>query len=266
MVAEKTMATDRAASSGAGPGLRTAAFVWVPGWVDARDRMSGWAALLPQGWKAAKLFGQDKSSATDGHHIAMLLNEGASVVLHVGHGEDSGWADSVHIGALQGIHNADRLPVVLSAGCSTARFATLPPYEAYEDVHGRTHTGTNAGEAFHQPPPPPSPYARGEYDKTGLGERMVRGGPSGAVAYIGCNTGGQPCGITLLEGFVAGLRGLPQPTLGECWIHAIDHYYEAEHLATIKPDHDWYPPSVFFQGMKYMVFGDPALRLPGPKS
>ncbi len=71
---------------------------------------------------------------------------------------------------------------------------------------------------------------------TGLGERMVRDGPNGAVAYIGCNTGGQPCGMTLLDGFVAALADLPEPTLGDCWVRAVDHYYEAEHLATITPN------------------------------
>jgi hypothetical protein len=71
--------------------------------------------------------------------------------------------------------------------------------------------------------------------------------------------------VTLLEGLVQALHDLPQPTLGDCWTRAIDHYYKAEHLETIKPNGDWYPPSIFFQGMKYMVFGDPALRLPGPK-
>jgi hypothetical protein len=37
-----------------------------------------------------------------------------------------------------------------------------------------------------------------------------------------------------------------------------------EHLATIAPTADWYPASLFFQGMKFMVFGDPAPRRPGP--
>ena len=50
----------------------------------------------------------------------------------------------------------------------------------------------------------------------------------GAVAYIGCNTGGQPCGVTLLEGFVQALHDLPQPTLGECWTRAIDHLKAAK--------------------------------------
>lgn len=43
-------------------------------------------------------------------------------------------------------------------------------------------------------------------------------------------------------------------------------YHQAEHLETLKPNNDWYPPSIFFQGMKYMVFGDPALRLPGSRT
>jgi hypothetical protein len=267
IVADKTMAHDRAVLTEKAHGLRRAALVWVPGWIDARGQMNRWAAGLPKGWTPIKLYGgESRSRSTDERHIVALLNEGSSLVLHVGHGEDHGWASSIHAGALKSVHNADRLPVVISAGCSTARFATLPPYEAYEDVHGARHKGTNAGEVFHGPPAPPSPYARGRYNPTGMGEAMVRRGLSGSVAYIGCNTGGQPCGVTLLEGFVSALHQSPEPTLGDCWASAIDYYFKAEHLATIKPNDDWYPPSIFFQGMKYMVYGDPALRLPGPKN
>ena len=153
---------------------------------------------------------------------------------------------------------------MISAGCSTARFATLPPYEAYEDVHGASTRAPTPARSFTRRRRRRRPTPAGHTTTTGLGETMVRRGPSGAVAYIGCNTGGQPCGVTLLEGFVDALHDLPEPTLGDCWARAIDHYYEAEHLETIKPNDDWYPPSIFFQGMKYMVFGDPALRLPGP--
>ena len=49
---------------------------------------------------------------------------------------------------------------------------------------------------------------------------------------------------------------------GDCWGDAIRYYFEKEKLATLAPNADWYPPSVFFQGMKFMVFGDPSLRLP----
>ncbi len=264
MVTEKTIAYEKTLSAPT-RGVPRAAFVWVPGWVDARAQIAHWAANLPQGWTATKLEGSNpKDRLADEHHVVALLNQGASLVLHVGHGEDDGWAGSIHTGGLKQLRNADRLPVVLSAGCSTARFATLPPYEAYEDVHGVKHQGTNAGEVFSKPPAPPSVYARGPFNRTGFGEAIVRHGPGGAAAYIGCNTGGQPCALTLLEGFMSALHDLPQPTLGDCWARAIQHYYDAEHLETIRPNNDWYPPSIFFQGMKYMVFGDPALRLPGP--
>ena len=62
---------------------------------------------------------------------------------------------------------------------------------------------------------------------------MVREGKAGAVAYIGCNTGGQPCGITLLEGFVQTLHTLEKPTLGDCWAGVVTRYYDAEHLETL---------------------------------
>jgi hypothetical protein len=241
-------------------GLRRAVFVWVPGWVDARKQMNRWAGELPKGWTSTSLSGgRSKEVVTE-------LDEGASLMFHVGHGFDDGWADSLGSGSIGRLKNADRLPVVLWAGCSTARFATLPPYEPYEDIHGGHHKGSDHGEVFDSPPPPPSPYARGIYNMSGLGEKLVRQGEGGAVAYIGCNTGGQPCGITLLEGFVKTLHDENEPTLGDCWSGAVTRYYGAEHLETLKPNADWYPPSIFFQGMKYMVYGDPALRLPKPST
>ena len=53
---------------------------------------------------------------------------------------------------------------------------------------------------------------------------------------------------------------LAAPTLGDCWRHAITRYCEIERLDELVPTPDWYPPSVYFQGMKFVVLGDPALR------
>ena len=84
----------------------------------------------------------------------------------------------------------------------------------------------------------------------------------GAVAYIGCNTGAQPCAIELLEGFARSVATHRVTTVGDAWKHAITHYWHAMHLAELVPTKSWYPPSIFFQGMKFMLFGDPALPLP----
>ena len=183
-------------------------------------------------------------------------------MVHVGHGSDTQWIGCLSTRDLAKIKNADRLAVIMSAGCSTARFATLPPYEPYVDTSGVRHTGTDRGEVFRGPPPPPAPYQTGRLSAMGLGRQFVSSGPDGAVAYYGCNTGGQGCGVTLLEGFVHAWGQSPQPRLGDCWAGAVRYYYEKEKLATLKPNADWYPPSIFFQGMKYMLFGDPALELP----
>ncbi len=267
LVARKTIDFERRVLSDEGPGLRVAALFSVGGWVNSRPLMGRLAKELPPGWTAQRRFygSRGQTPPPDGEQLVSLMNEGVGLVFHAGHGSDDSWEGCTNLDTLLSkLHNADRLPVVLSAGCSTARFATLPPYEAYLDVHGAEHKGTNFGEIFHAPPPPPAVYQKGRYNPTGLGEGLLRRGPTGAVAYIGCNTGSQPCGLTLLEGFSLALARRDEPRLGDCWSSAVAHYYDAEHLATIRPTPDWYPASIFFQGMKFMLFGDPSLRLPKP--
>jgi hypothetical protein len=71
--------------------------------------------------------------------------------------------------------------------------------------------------------------------------------------------------MILLEGFAdaIGAAKPDQPaTLGECWVHAVRYYYDHQHLADLKPTDDWYPPSIYFQGMKFMLFGDPSIPMP----
>lgn len=262
---EKTMAFEQRMAAG-GAGRPRLGLVNHEGFVDARDRLDRMAAHLPRDWIVQRRYFADarrpSAQLPTAQAVVDLLNAGVDLVVHVGHGSDTTWQGCLSTRDLAKIHNAGHLPVMISAGCSTARFATLPPYEPYVDVRGVEHPGTNAGEVFTNPPPPPAPYQKGRFNSIGLGRQLVRGGPDGAVAYYGCNTGGQPCGITLLEGFVRTWGQSPQPRLGDCWAGAVQYYYQQEKLATLKPTADWYPPSIFFQGMKYMLFGDPALPLP----
>lgn len=111
----------------------------------------------------------------------------------------------------------DALSIVLSAGCSTAYFATLPPYEGYVDQSGKEHAGTNAGQKFTEPPPAPACYQKGKHNGTSMGEQLLRKNEHGAIAYFGCNTGGQPCGITLLAGFTLSVGNGSAATLGDAW-------------------------------------------------
>jgi len=268
LVAAKTVDYERSLSARADAAPPRAGFVATGGWVDSRQLLDELAGKLAAGWRCEKLFYADagRPAATpppDHGQVCRLLNEGVSLLIHTGHGAPDGWDQCFSVGDLDRLTNATRLPVILSAGCSTACFAPLPPYEPYVDVDGREHAGSDHGEVFSTPPPPPSPYQRGRFNPTGLGEQFLKHGPGGGVAYIGCNTGSQPCGLTLVEGFVTALAESRQPRLGDCWNGAVRHYFNREHLATLTPNDDWYPPSIFFQGMKFMLFGDPSLRLPG---
>lgn len=264
-VAAKSVAYERGVMSGGAKGLRQAAMVGVDGWVDCRPMMNAMASGLPEGWTALKRFGPDIASHTPkptGSEVVKLLNEGLSLVFHTGHGWDDGWEKSLSSNDLSKLQNGACLPVVFSAGCSTGRFATLPPYEPYMDADGLEHKGTNHGEVFRSPPPPPSPYALGRHNHTGLGEKLVRLPGAGSVAYIGCNTGSQPAALTLMAEFAGALKGRSNPRLGDLWRVAVTRFYEVEGLNRLRPSESWYPPSIFFQAMKFMVFGDPSLVIP----
>ena len=251
----------------AGPSHFRAALIHNSGWIDGRWAMDAEAASLPKGWTIEKRYFCDagcksKDPPPNQDEVVKLLNSGVDLMLHAGHGLNDRWEQSLHVNDIARMKNADHLPVMMSIGCNTAQFCALAPYEPYVDVNGVKHKGTYAGEVFKAPPPPPATYQRGHYNSLGLGKQLLRAGPNGAVAYIGCNTGGQPCGLTLMDGFTKTWGSDPSARLGDCWMQAVSYYYDQQHLATIKPDADWYPPAIFFQAMKYMFYGDPSLKLP----
>ena len=70
------------------------------------------------------------------------------LVIHAGHGTDMAWEQCFSVQSFDRLHNADRLPVMISAGCSTAICGALGPYQAYIDVNGQEHEGTDQGEVF----------------------------------------------------------------------------------------------------------------------
>ncbi len=263
LVAAKSIAYEQGLLSKANPHFSRAAFLVVGGWVDSRYLMNELASKLTNSWQIEKRYYSDSGTPPPNHQqVRALFDRGMGLVVHTGHGQADAWEQCFSLRDLDAITNASALPVVISAGCSTAYFAPLPPYDGYVDVDGQQHAGTDHKEVFTAPPPPPAPFQKGRFNPTGLGEQLLKRSTNGAVAYIGCNTGSQPCGLTLVEGFVIALAETKQPRLGDCWASAVRFYYDKEHLATLKPNADWYPPSIFFQGMKFMLFGDPSQRLP----
>jgi hypothetical protein len=266
VVAAKSISYENRLGSRRKPGANRALFLAIDGWVDSRPSLDDAARQLSPGWQIAKrYYGQVPPPSEP--ELYRFLNEGVGLVVHAGHGESDRWDQVASLGGFrQFVRNADRLPLIVSAGCSTAYFAPLPPYEAYVDANGGRHAGTNRGEVFSSPPPPPAVYQPQQLPP-GLGPQLVAGGPAGCVAYFGCNTGSQPCGLTLVSALVAGVgNGRPEYRLGDAWRDAVVRYFETERLAQLKPSDSWYPPSIFFQAMKFMLFGDPTLLLPEKKT
>ena len=196
IAARKTIRYEQGLLSGDKPGRNRAALLAVQGWVDSRQLLDGVARELSPRWQVTKMYysGGYPEPTMPPSEAALydLLNSGVGLVLHTGHGETNRWDQCCTVAGLTEVKNADRLPVLFSAGCSTAHFAPLAPYDAYTDTDGAPHHGTDHGEVFSAPPPPPAAYQR-EFNRSGLGEAALVHGDNGAVAYIGCNTGSQPC-------------------------------------------------------------------------
>ena len=259
-VAAKTIVAERQRAT-RNSGRKNAALIATTGWVDTRGHFDGLEAVLHGAWQIdRRLFERETPEHPNQTALVELWNGGEDLILHAGHGGPRDWEQCFSTGALPKLSNTERLPVVFSAGCSTAYFAALAPYDGYEDAAGAEHAGSDHGEVFTAPPPPPANYQHGKYSKSGLGVELLRMPQGGAAAYIGCNTGSQPCALTLQRGFVEA-AGQPQIRLGDAWNAAIRYYYPHEHLGELKADAGWYPPSIFFQGMKFMLFGDPTLEL-----
>lgn len=268
VVARKSMAYEERTLDTSNGAHRRAALVSVGGWVDTRTYLQRLSRQLDSTWSIERRYFADarrdyQTPPPTRREVRGLFDSGAGLILHTGHGLPDRWEECFFPRDVERLADTEEIGVVYSASCSTAHFAPLGPYEPYIDVEGKEHAGSAHGEVFTSPPPPPAPYQTGKYNPKCLGERLLTRENSGAVAYIGCNTGSQPCGLTLMAGFVRSLARTSEPRLGDCWIDAVKYYHQRERTSRLEPTGSWYPPSIFFQPMKFMVFADPTLRMPG---
>ncbi len=241
LVAAKTLRHQAAALAAREKGAKgTAAelrFFFSGGWIDNQ----AWADALvgrveARGtWStdsfADYLPGREPSFAA----VAEALAQGPAALFHSGHGQPWGWEGCFDRATINGAPATDTRPLFYSIGGSTAVICT--------------------------PPPSPASLQPSPFNATSVSEEALRRPDGCAIVVIGCVTGSQPCALTLLDGFVDALAQDPRAAAGEWWTAALARYVRYERLLGLEPTDSWYPPSIFFQGMKFVYLGDPTVRL-----
>jgi hypothetical protein len=195
------------------------------------------------------------------------LNSGVGFANYIGHGGTDGWAHPTSYwyttSDLSGLTNDNKLPVIFAASCDTAHFATLPPYYPYTDIYGNHHIGSNACENFTHVPEPPAAIQTVD-NPSCFGEDILVRHNTGAIGYIGCVTGSQDWGRYLDQYFFESLKYIwPEPTLGQMWNYMVRRYYQVHSFPSAINPADWYQLAGFHQPWKFILFGDPSLRVGG---
>jgi hypothetical protein len=188
------------------------------------------------------------------------LNDGVGLVFYYGHGHRLSWTGWFDDGAVAGLSNGARLPIVFASSCYTGRFHTdLEYYLGSDGVEWDRRFGPTPAVA-HPQPMPVQGAAHDGLDDESLAEHFLVRGAAGAVAYIG-STSKVEHGI-----WVAAQRGLahafaqayaPGATLGGMWRAAQWRFIEDE---VVSEGMGWYR---FIHIHKVMLFGDPSLRVGG---
>lgn len=206
-----------------------------------------------------------KTAELTADNVIGAINDGVGMVSYLGHGSLDFWFDAVSVKDFTRLTNTEKLPMVYSGGCGTAAFTAYPPGGPYEDVNGVHHTGGEAGETFTGTPPQPSPLQIQE-NTDGMMEFTLVQMPGGVVIYVGAVTGSQfPMEFDINKYFFEGVvkNG---PRVGDAWNYAIRKYYQVHKFEKEYNHADWIVLADFHQMWKFMLFGDPSLRIGGVAS
>jgi choice-of-anchor C domain-containing protein len=264
----KTIGYENNVLAGNFPPIRRTEFVLGNGFEGYRQPMKNWVKQCeaqlgqPSVIRASQPEGKPDASQPIRDEVARDINSGVGMLFHSGHGNPSHWAFCLEVEQLKTLQSAKLPPVVFSAGCDTAAFAPDPPSEPWVDIHGKEHAGTNHKEPRVAFPPAPSNYQRGKFAKTSLGVEFVRS-ENGCVAYIGGAVGTQPgLALPMMAGFIDYTTQHGTPRIGDAWNWGIIRLYHDMNIAKLQPT-NWVQNAIFHQGMKFQLFGDPSMRLPG---
>lgn len=241
------------------------------------DDLSGFEAVrLYEGISPADYSGPVSDTVVSTATISPRLNEGVGFASHTSHGSPARWYSNLRgtIYAIPNIrsdlHNADALPVIYSGGCQTAQFfyETVPYCRLtdcatwrYLGEDGTSHAGTGVGTvgtSFY-----PRPAVTQTHNELGIGEAFLVESDSGAVAYFGSQETGQVGTHRVLDEAFFEAYSLGHHILGDMWEYALERFATVYNLAGISPDGGWGPTCRVHTPSRYILFGDPSLRVGG---
>ncbi|MDU9049259.1 MAG: C25 family cysteine peptidase [Candidatus Electrothrix sp. Rat3] len=207
------------------------------------------------------------------------INAGVGFTVFSGHGARTLWAWALNTGDVAQLNNTGKLPIVFAAACDTARFHFDDSFldiqgntfdrslecPIYNDNHRCWPVNPNAAQS-----PEPAPLQRNNqvnFDVDSMAEEFLVKQESGGIGYIGAYTGTQGGSQYLMNYFFEGYTHSqrPQP-LGFLWNYAVERYIDNDFHIDFNTESIWYPQSLFHHIQKYMLFGDPSLRVGGISS
>lgn len=208
------------------------------------------------------------------NYIYSKTGNGLGFVFYAGHGP---WG----LGAGGHWRCCDyKLPIVVHIGCDAGVFGPSNlAFGGYTDIYGRSHRSYEEGEHYPCGQLPPSPSTlqpnevEGSYAEflTVKAHCLPSGYPGrGAIAYLGATYATQgpayDLGRFFLEAYARG------KLLGQMWREAITRYYR-EYVAGVRPAKNedfrgikiwsWEPWDQYYMIQKFVLFGDPSLRVGG---
>ena len=213
----------------------------------------------------------DPTAAT----IGAAIDDGVGFVNFSGHGNRTTWGP-YQASDVSALTNAGMLPVVFAGACSTAQFHFA---DTFLDAQGGTFTRSVQCPSFNGAnrcwpvnpsaarSPEPAAVQRNNgtsYDVDSMAEQFLVKSDAGAIAYIGAYTGTQT-GSQILDRYLfEGYRfSLKPPALGYLWNYAVRRYIDNDFHIDFATSSDWVPHAMFHHIQKYMLFGDPSLRVGG---
>lgn len=256
-----TYESTAAASAWARTVLLVATNTWVDGSCKGEDDLAGG---LPQGYQTIKLYEEGSpcpaTQVLTSENLIETIDNGVGFISYIGHGDNTMWWNYLTIKDVASLTNYFSPAIIFSTGCGTSEFGPRPPADPYLDVSGIQHPGNAAGEMFTEVPPPPANLQTDYID--GFGEVMTVQSEGGAVSYVGAITGSQPYSIELNNHFFEALS-TGKTTVGDMWVYMVEKYYQQNQFPVYVDPPDWTVLARFHQPWKFMLFGDPSLRVGG---